>query len=213
MGQKPQRPSREQGRRQRLVGSRERCREHFLAVLFRDGSDLVRRHRSEKNVRRADRSSQPRPCLRLEMQHRRALACGAVRLGCPALMIALSAMTHGSLLANAGRCSWGRGSAAHRAIRLLDGSDFPSRRVRAPHSSFLHDTRTRRSAPVIAFSLRTTQAPYCGSTTCWVQIGRIGQPRIYAWRDSAAQQAGALPNSQPPTPESGPWPVISQCGL
>jgi hypothetical protein len=111
-------------------------------------------------------------------------ACEAVRL--PSTHDCPSAMPHGSLLANAGRCSRGRGSAAHRAIRLLDGSDFPSRRVRAPHSSFLHDTRTRRSVPVIAFSLRTTRAPYCGSTTCWVQIGRIGQPRIYAWRDSAA---------------------------
>jgi hypothetical protein len=137
-------------------------------------------------------------------------ACEAVRLDCPALMIALSAMPHGSLLANAGRCSRGRGSAAHRAIRLLDGSNFPSRRVRAPYSSFLHDTRTRRSVPVIAFSLRTSQAPYCGSTTCWVQIGRIDQHRIYAWRDSAAQQAGALPNPQPPTREGEvPWPAMT----
>jgi hypothetical protein len=35
MGQKPQRPPREHGRRQRLVASRERCREHSLAVLVR----------------------------------------------------------------------------------------------------------------------------------------------------------------------------------
>jgi hypothetical protein len=42
----------EYGRRPLLVGSRERCREHFLAGLVRDGhgqnGDLVRRHRSEK---------------------------------------------------------------------------------------------------------------------------------------------------------------------